>query len=428
MVRTMQSYRSLARNRDFTALWISQTVSSLGSRMSMFVFPLLTYALTGSAVVAAVSEALHLLGMVAVLLPAGVVADRVDRLRVMRFSSASGVLLYAGLAAAGVSGHLGLAQLLVTSLLTGVCAGLFAPAETSAVRSVVPTEDLTTALAENQAREHVAGLLGAPLGGTLYAGARWLPFAADAVSYAVSWVLLGRIRTDLSPVPHEGPRPRVRDDLRTGAGFVLSRPFFRTMLVWSALSNLVVNALFFVAVLRLIEDGVDPVHLGLVETAAGAAGILGAVVAPWVIDRFATGRLTVAIAWSALPLLVPMALWSSPVVVAAALAVLLLLNPAGNAGIGAYRIAITPRDLLGRTQSFSYFASMSVMPLAPVVGGLSLSLLGGTGAVLALGVLVAAVALIPTLSRTVRSVPRPEVWRAELAAAAAAEEAAPVPV
>lgn len=415
MVRDMPSYRRLARNHDFTALWIGQTVSTLGSRMSMFVFPLLAYALTGSALLAAAAEALHLLGVAGALLPAGVLADRVDRRRVMRAASGCGVVLYATLAAAGVGGALTLPHVLVVALLSGVCAGAFAPAETSAVRSVVATEDLTTALSQNQAREHVAGLLGAPLGGALYAVARWLPFAADAVTYAVSWALLGRIRTDLSPEPHAGARPRVRDDLRAGAGFVLGHPFFRTLLVWSALTNLLVNALFFVAVLRLIEDGVDPVHLGLVETAAGAAGILGAVVAPWIIERFATGRLTVVIAWSFLPLLVPMALWNSPVVVAAALAVVLLLNPAGNAGIGAYRIAMTPRDLLGRSQSFMTFCSMSAMPLAPVLAGAALSLLGGSGAVLSLGVLVALTALVPTLSVTVRSVPRPEVWRLDVA-------------
>ena len=48
----MPSYRSLARNHDFTALWIGQTVSEIGSRMTMFVFPLITYAMSGSAVLA----------------------------------------------------------------------------------------------------------------------------------------------------------------------------------------------------------------------------------------------------------------------------------------------------------------------------------------------------------------------------------------
>ena len=88
----MPSYRSLARNRDFTALWVGQTVSEIGSRMTMFVFPLITYALTGSAMLAAASEALHLLGLAGMLLPAGVIADRCDRRRVMRLASGADVL------------------------------------------------------------------------------------------------------------------------------------------------------------------------------------------------------------------------------------------------------------------------------------------------------------------------------------------------
>ena len=40
--------------------------------------------------------------------------------------------------------------------------------------------------------------------------------------------------------------------------------------------------------------------------------------------------------WSPLPLVVPMALWAHPAVVAAALGCVLLVNPAGNAGMSAY--------------------------------------------------------------------------------------------
>ncbi|WP_395657217.1 MFS transporter [Nocardioides sp.] len=406
----MPSYRSLARNHDFTALWVGQTVSEIGSRMTMFVFPLLTYALTGSALLAAASEALHLLGLAGTLLPAGVLADRVDRRRIMRVASGSGVLLYTSVAVAGVLDVLTVAHLLVVALLTGVGAGLFAPAEMSAVRTVVPTDELPTALSQNQARLHVASLLSAPLGGVLYSIARWLPFAADAVSFAVSWVLLGRLRTDLAPAPYDGPRRRPVHDLGEGVRFILRQPFFRVLTVWGALANLTVNALFFVAVLRLIEGGFGSFQIGLVEGVAGAAGIVGAVLAPWVIDRVATGSLTVAIAWSFVPLVVPMAFWNQPAVVAAALGLGLLLNPAGNAGIQSYRVAVTPPELIGRVQSASQFVSMSMLPLSPVIAGVLLSALGGQAAILVLGVLTAAVAMIPTLSRSVRSVPRPAAW------------------
>jgi MFS family permease len=428
MLRDMPSYRSLARNHDFTALWIGQTVSEIGTRMTLFVFPLLTYALTGSAVLAASAEALHLLGLAGALLPAGVLADRVDLRRIMRTASGTGVLAYGSLVAAGLLGHLTVPHLLVVSLVTGVGAGLFAPAEMSAIRAVVPRDDLPTALSQNQARLHVAGLLSAPLGGALYGIARWLPFAADAVSFAISWVLLGRLRADLAATrttpPDGAPRRHPVRELVAGLRFVSAHPFFRVLIVWSALTNLAVNALFFVAVLRLIAGGYDAVHIGLVESVAGVAGIVGAVLAPWLIDRVPTGRLTVAIAWSFLPLVAPMALWNHPAVVAAALGVGMLLNPAGNAGMASYRVAVTPPDLIGRVQSTSQFVSMSALPLAPVLAGGLLAWLGGPLAIAVLGVVGGCVALIPTLSASVRAVPRPAEWDRHEPAVAAGPVAA----
>jgi len=410
MVDAMTGYRQLARNHDFTVLWVGQTVSELGSRVSMFVFPLLAYQLTGSALAAGATEAVHLLGLAVALLPAGVLADRTDRRRLMRWASGSGVLLYGSLAVAGTADALTVPHLLVVALLTGAGAGVFAPSEISAVRTVVPSQDLPTALSQNQARQHIAGLVGGPLGGLLYGITRWLPFAVDAVSFAASWVLLGRIRTDLSAPSPGRPRRRGREEVVEGLRYLASRPFFRVLVVWSALINLTVNALFFVAVLRLIQAGFPPLHIGLVETAAGVSGIAGAIVAPWVIERVPTGWLTVAAGWTFVPLVVPMVIWNHPAVVAAALGLGLFLNPAGNAGIGAYRIAVTPAELQGRIQSTMQFVSMSVLPLAPVLAATLLAGLGGGAAVAVLGGLTALVALIPTLSRAVRQVPRPRDW------------------
>jgi predicted MFS family arabinose efflux permease len=236
------------------------------------------------------------------------------------------------------------------------------------------------------------------------------------VTFAFSWVLLGRIRTDLSAPVSTTPR-RPGHDLAEGIRFIARHRLFRVLIVWSALTNLVVNALFFVAVLRLIEGGFAAYQIGLVETAAGVCGILGAVVAPWLIERIPTGRLTIAVAWSFVPLVVPMALWNHPAAVAAALSVGLFLNPAGNAGIGSYRMAVTPPELIGRVQATTQFVGMAAMPLAPMIAGILLSGVGGGLAVAALGGLAAAVALIPTLSASVRSVPRPADWPRYCAAA-----------
>jgi MFS family permease len=407
----MTGLRALHQNHDFSVLWVGQTINELGSRMSMFVFPLLAYALTGSALWAAAAETAHIAGMVATLLPAGILADRTHRRQLMRTTSTAGLVLYASLVVADLTAGLSIGHLLVVAVLTGAGSGLFSPAETSAVRSVVPDEDLAAALSQNQARQHIASLVGGPFGGALFGLARWLPFAVDAVTYAVSWLLLGRIRTDLSAVA-VGPRPRMRDSLVEGFGFIRHQPLFRVLMVWASLVNLLVNALFFVAILRLLEGGFPAVQIGLVETATGLFGVLGAVAAPWLIDRLRTGTLTIAVAWAFVPLAVPMVFWNNPVVVAAALSAGLFLNPAGNAGIGAYRMAITPPDLQGRVQSTMQFASMLTMPLSPLLAGALLTGFGGPAAVLALATLTAAAALVPTLSPSVRAVPRPAQWQA----------------
>jgi hypothetical protein len=62
------------------------------------------------------------------------------------------------------------------------------------------------------------------------------------------------------------------------------------------------------------------------------------------------------------------------------------------------------------------------MWLAPLVGGVLLEGLGGPAAIAVVGALIGLIALIPTLSRSIRAVPRPAVWQAELAAANAVRD------
>ncbi|MFI5624215.1 MFS transporter [Nocardioides sp. NPDC051685] len=409
----MTSYRALARNHDFTALWVGATVAELGTRVSIFAMPLVAYVMTGSAFWAATAEAAHLVGMVGMLLPAGVIADRRHRLRIMRFAHGSGAALYASLAVAGLLGSLTLPHLLLVALLTGVLNGLFVPAENSAIRSVVPAEDLPTALSQQQARQHIAGLLGGPLGGVLLGLSRWAPFAGNAFAYAAGWLLLARVRADLSappaPAPDTARKPLA--DLLAGLGYSWREPFLRTLLFFGPAANLAINALFFLALLRLVEAGFPAWQIGLAEAAIGACGILGAVAAPWLIDRLPTGRLTILVAWSFVPLSIPLAFWTHPAVMALAASAGLFLNPAGNAGIAAYRMATTPQELIGRVQAAAQFVAMLTIPLAPALAGALLAIVDGTTAVLAVTAMTAAAALIPTLARSVRSIPRPTEWQ-----------------
>jgi MFS family permease len=404
----MTSYRTLARNKDFTRLWVGEAVSQLGTAATLFVFPLLGYTLTGSALLAALPVAAYTLGIAVALLPAGVVADQVDRRLLLMVASAAGLVLTASIAVAGFLGAMTMPHLIVVALGTGVVAGFYMPTEMSAVRDVVDREDLPTAISQNQARHHIASLLGGPLGGVLYAVARPLPFLVDAVTFAVSLVTVSRVRTDLSPV--DRPRSTPVRELGDGLRYLLARPYFRSVAAFGAACNLVVNAVFFVAIVRLVEDGVPSTTIGLVEALAGVGGIVGALIAPFLIDRMRTGHLTVSVAWSWVPLLIPLIFWSSPWLVGAMLCMGLLLNPAGNAAGQSYRVAITPDELQGRIASASQFLGFTTIPLAPLLGGWLLETYGAETATTILLVAAALAALIPTLARSVRTVPRPRDW------------------
>ena len=131
MVRTCPDTASSRRNRDFTVLWIGDTVSELGSALSMFVFPLIAYALSGSAITAALVEAAYLGGLCATLLPAGVLADRrrpqADHARLQRHRL-RGVHLARGRGRDSAASRSPTSS--AVALVAGVAAGAFNPAQT----------------------------------------------------------------------------------------------------------------------------------------------------------------------------------------------------------------------------------------------------------------------------------------------------------
>ena len=309
----MTGYRALASNRDFTILWTGQTVSDLGSNVSMFVFPLVAYALSGSALWAAVVEAAFLLGMCGALLPAGVLADRVDRRLLMRTASGAGVVLYASLAVGRRAGR-----------ADDPPPRGGRPADRDRGRHRRPGRDLRDPLGR-QPRRAVDGAQPEPGPSAHRRAGRWPARRHPATPSPAGC----RSPSTPSPTPSTGScwaacgptsRPRtarVRRASRTTtwprasasscAGRTSARPPS-----WGALANLLVNAMFFVAILRMVQDGVSPAVIGLVSTAAGVGGILGAIAAPWIIERMPTGTLVVTAAWIFVPLAVPMVLWNQP--------------------------------------------------------------------------------------------------------------------
>ena len=135
----------LRRDHDFRLLWIGQVVSGLGRQVTTIVLPYQLYVLTGTPLAIGALALVQVVPIMAFALGGGVVADAVDRRRLL-------LLTQAGLAAASVA-LAGLALLPATPVLAiyavaFIAAGLGAidqPARASAVPRLVPRERLPAA-------------------------------------------------------------------------------------------------------------------------------------------------------------------------------------------------------------------------------------------------------------------------------------------
>src|SRR6266853_3545426 len=182
--------KSLWLNLDYMLLWSGQLVSNVGTQVSTLAFPLLILALTNSAAQAGFAGALRALPYLIFSLPAGALIDRWDRKRTIIFCDTGRAIIMASIPVAFAIGDLTIVQLYLVSAIEGTLYVFFNIAEAACLPRVVPKELLPAATAQNMATDGITALIGPPLGGALYTVGKFLPFVADALSYAASVVSL----------------------------------------------------------------------------------------------------------------------------------------------------------------------------------------------------------------------------------------------
>ncbi len=395
----------LHRNRDFRRLWVGQACSELGSGAAGLAYPLLVLALTGSPVQAGLVGTVRMAAGTVFGLPAGALVDRWNRRRVLIGCEALRACAAVGLVAAIVGGRASLPLILAVAVVEGGAGALFGPAQTAAVRHIVPAGQLPTAVARNEARGYAAELAGPPLGGALFAVARWMPFLADAVSYVVSLVAVWLIRRPLRdehPEHTEAPEPLGRA-VWSGLRFVVREPFLRAVLVLAPLANAAFSGVLFVLVVVLLQRGTPPAAIGAVQSAIMIGGLLGALAAPWLQPRIRVRPLIVGFLWIVTGLVTAAAFVPGSYPVAALLALAILPAPTLNAAMVGYQIAVTPDRMQGRVDSAIGLLAQCLQPLAPLVGGVVVAWWGGRGGFLTFAGILAVAAVVASLSKGVRN-------------------------
>ena len=144
-------------------LWSGEALSALGSQASTVAFPLLVLALTRSPAKAGIVGLAKWAPVAAAALPAGLLADRFDRKRLMLGSDLVRALLMASIPLALWLGRPPFAQLAAVAFADGCLFTLRYVCERGVLPRVVPSEQLPDAVAQNEARIFAAGIAG-PLG------------------------------------------------------------------------------------------------------------------------------------------------------------------------------------------------------------------------------------------------------------------------
>ncbi|HEX4700848.1 MAG TPA: MFS transporter [Pseudonocardiaceae bacterium] len=372
---------SLLFHRDFRLLWVGDTVSQFGSIITNTAAPLLAALVLAATpfqmglLTAADTAAFLLVG-----LPAGAWVDRMRRRPLMLGADLGRALLLASIPIAWWAGVLTLAQLILVGLAVGVLTVFFDVAYQSFLPALVSREKLMEGNSKLQASQSVAFVSGPAIGGwlTQVIGAA-NAIGLNALGFLSSALCLWRIRTT-EPAIERAPERKLRREIAEGLKFVFGNRSLVGIVGCTATSNFSTNIISAVGVLVLTRQlGASAGLVGVLFAGGGVGGVLGALFASRIANRFGQARtiwLSILVT-SPFELLLPLAGrgW------------LISLYGFGSVmtGFGAvvyniaqvsFRQAICPDRLLGRMNASVRFVVWGTLPLGALVGGVLGTLIG----------------------------------------------------
>ncbi len=394
---------SLWHNRDYLLLLSGQAISSTGTQLSQFAFPLLILAVTGSSAWAGVASGLVLIPYFLLGLAAGAFIDRWDRKRTMIICDLGRGLTLASIPLALFFGHLTLLQLIIAALIEGTCYVFFDIAETASIPRVVTKAQLGQANAQKGVVSNFAYMAGPFFGGTLFAFGRAIPFLADAASYGVSVFSLLFIKRQF-----QGERAKAKQSLgveiREGVRWLWHHRLIRFLALLAGVGNAIDNGLLIFFIVVLSRQHASPFLIGLGYMVAGFAGAIGAGLSGWVLKRFPFGPFTVASQIITSCLLPLYFVFQTIVGVVAITAFITFFSALSGMVAYSYRAALIPDGLQGRVTSVFRLIGNAMPPLGMALTGVLLQV-NTAATVLVLTIIAGVVAAMTIFNTHVRHAP-----------------------
>ncbi len=384
---TSESQRS---KRNFWRYWTGQTISNLGSSITLFALPLLVYKISGSALNLGIASAANMLPYLLFGLLLGAWTDRIDRKRMMILMDIGRATVIATIPLMAFLGQLSVWWIYAVGFLHSTLTICFEAGEFAAIPSLVEQDDLVSANGRIQASYSAASILGPVLAGILVA---FVPLASllllDACSFLISALSIALVTSSFN-AKSDQPRRHILRDVAEGLRYVWGHPVLRNISLMMALVNFVAATHSAQLVLFARERlQASDSQIGFLYT-AGSVGIValallaGPLRKRWSFSKVALGALLLdglfilALAFTRL-------YWLALLFEALAQGCGILFN----INTGSLRQAIVPNYLLGRVVSIASVIAWSAIPLGSFLGGLIISETNNVALVYAgIGVLV----------------------------------------
>ena len=250
---------------------------------------------TGSSLLLSLMSTVAALPFFLFTLPAGALADRVDRQKLVCTINLCLAATAFALASLGWMNLLNPYLILACVFLIGVGFAINAPAWTSIVRHAVSDAELPSAATLRGLQFSIAGIIGPVLGGllVLFAGANAV-FALNAACFLL--VVVAARQWNQPTLPATPPSKSFLKSFGTIVRYARNAPGFQVVLARNFLFALfisVIPALMPVVGLRVLH--LSSSSLGLLFTSMGAGAIVGAVlIVPWLRARLSPDNLTLS--------------------------------------------------------------------------------------------------------------------------------------
>lgn len=262
--------------RDFRLFVIGLGLSATGTHFTTVAMAWQIYLLTGSPLQLGLLGLTRALPQMALALVGGVLADRMDRRRLMIVTQVAQALISVALMALTVADAMTPALLFGASVLYAVCSALEFPVRQAIIPNLVPPESLTSALAVSQTLRNAGAIVGPALAGVLIAaGGTSACYATAALAWGSMVVALLLIAASKAPAPRRRETPL--QAVREGVAFVWRNPVLLSLMVLDFGATIFgeAKALYPIYAEEILTVGAT--GLGILHAAPAAGTIVAAV-------------------------------------------------------------------------------------------------------------------------------------------------------